>query len=110
MKNSPIVGIFVAIIVVLLIVIFSLGYHLNKYNTLYSGERVKRIRIEEDLISLNKKLQLLTTQLENKQQLIASKESYIEELEIEIEKLTKLKEKLEENLKEELIKGTIKRR
>lgn len=110
MKNSPIVGIFVAIIVVLLIIIFSLGYHLNKYNRLYSSERVKRIKTEEDSVSLNKQLQLVTEQLENEQQLIASKESYIKELELEIEKLTKLKEKLEEDLKEELVEGAIKRR
>ena len=109
MKNSPILGVFLGVIVVLLIIIFSLGYQLNKTHTLSSSETARRIKAEESVEKLIREASGLKEELANlqvnlveQQELVNLKEQYIKELETELNKLQKLKNKLEENLKEEL--------
>ena len=110
MKNSPVTGIFLGIIVILLIVIFSLGYQLNKTHKLSSQETARRMKIEETASNLQKQAASLENQinglkvsLQEKHDLVSYQGRFIEELELEIVKLNKLKEKLEDNLKDELI-------
>ena len=110
MKDSPIIGIILGVVVVLLIVIFSLGYQLNKTSNLSSQEVVRRVRAEERVSELSKEIESmenaindLKVNLQEKQDLIVSKDRVIEKLNLEIVKLNKLKEKLEDNLKEELL-------
>ena len=111
MKDSPIIGIFLGIIVVLLIIVFSLGYQLNKNYKLSTQETSQRIKAEEKIEILNGQLNSLSLEVEDlklrlkeNKDLIISKDTYIEELKLEIEKINKLKETLEEDLKEELTK------
>jgi len=111
MKDSPILGFLVGVIVLLLIVVFSLGYQLNKAHKYSSKEKSLRIKAEERVDSLEKekgnllkKIENLESQLNSTKEVLASKEKVIGELKLEIEKLKKLKAKLEENLSEELIK------
>ena len=113
MKNSPILGVFLGVIVVLLIIIFSLGYQLNKTHALYSGEASRRIKADESVDKLVKEVSGLKEELVNlqvnlvqQQELVNLKERYIKELETELDKVQKLKEKLEENLKDELAGGS----
>ena len=110
MKNSPIMGIILGVVVILLIIIFSLGYQLNKTSKVSSREVLKRVRAEEQVDQLSQQIDSLENaindlkvSLQEKQDLIASKDRIIEKLEFEILKLNKLKERLEENLKEELV-------
>ena len=110
MKNSPILGVFFGVIVVLLIVIFSLGYQLNKIHSLASIETSRRIKAEESVDrliteadSLKEELADSQANLVQQQELVNLKDQYIEELRLEMDKLEKLKEKLEESLKEELV-------
>ncbi len=111
MKNSPILGFLGGFIVILVIVIFSLGYQLNKAHEASLRERVLRIKTEENASKLEKKvhalgekIKSLESELEENKKLLISKEQLIKELKLELEKLNRLKEKLEENLKEELMK------
>ncbi len=111
MKNSPILGIFLGIIIVLLIIIFSLGYQVNKWNKLYSQETSLRIKAEQSIDNLKVKIERLSGEVDGlnnkiaaKEELLASREEKIESLELNIAKLRKLKEHLEEELSEELMK------
>jgi peptidoglycan hydrolase CwlO-like protein len=110
MKNSPILGVFLGVIVVLLIIIFSLGYQLNKTHSFSSGETARRIKAEEsvdklirEVESLKEEVMELQVNLVEQQELVNLKEQYVKELEGELEKVERLKDKLEENLKEELV-------
>ncbi|MBN2120657.1 MAG: hypothetical protein JW734_06350 [Candidatus Omnitrophica bacterium] len=110
MKNSPIIGVFLGVIVVLLIIIFSLGYQLNKTHTLSGQEATRRIKAEEQVEGLSKQLETLKEEVVDLQMkivetqgLVDLKDKYIEDLEFEMNKLEKFKDKLEEDLKEELI-------
>ena len=109
MKNSPILGVFLGVIVVLLIIIFSLGYQLNKTHALSSGEVSRRMQAEESVDKLIREVEGLKEEVVNlqvnlveQQELVGLKDQYIGQLEDEMNKLKKLKEKLEEDLKEEL--------
>jgi len=111
MRDSSILGFLAGVIVLLLIVVFSLGYQLNKAHKYSSKEKSLRIKAEERVDSLEKekgnllkKIENLESQLNSTKEVLASKEKVIGELKLEVEKLKKLKEKLEENLSEELIK------
>ena len=111
MRDSSILGFLAGVIVLLLIVVFSLGYQLNKAHKYSSKEKSLRIKAEERVDSLEKekgnllkKIENLESQLNSTKEVLASKEKVIGELKLEIEKLKKLKAKLEENLSEELIK------
>ena len=110
MKNSPMMGIFLGIIVILLIVVFSLGYQLNEKHKASTNEVGQRIKAEKAINNLQKQTEGLRGQInalqvsvQEKQDLISYQGRFIEELELEILKLNKLKEKLEDNLKDELI-------
>ena len=109
MKNSPILGVFLGVIVVLLIIIFSLGYQLNKTHSLSASETARRIKAEESVdklireaTGLKEELANLQVNLVEQQEMVNLKEQTIKELETELNKLQKLKNKLEENLKDEL--------
>ena len=111
MKDSPILGFLVGVIVLLLIVVFSLGYQLNKAHKYSSKEKSLRMKAEERVSSLEKekgnllkKIGDLESQLNSTKEVLVSKEKLIGELRLELEKLKKLKEKLEESLSEELMK------
>ncbi|MCD6540093.1 MAG: hypothetical protein J7K37_05280 [Candidatus Omnitrophica bacterium] len=111
MRDSSILGFLAGVIVLLLIVVFSLGYQLNKAHKYSSREKSLRIKAEERVDSLEKekgnllkKIENLENQLNSTKEVLASKEKVIGELKLEIEKLKRLKAKLEENLSEELIK------
>ena len=103
-------GIILGVVVILLIIIFSLGYQLNKTYKTSLQESVRRIKAEEKIDELNGQINGLKNEadglkiaLQEKQDLIASKDIIIEKLEWELIKLNKLKEQLEENLKDELV-------
>ena len=111
MRDSSILGFLAGVIVLLLIVVFSLGYQLNKAHKYSSKEKSLRIKAEERVSNLEKekgnllkKIEDLESQLNSTKEMVVSKEKVIGELKLEVEKLKKLKEKLEENLSEELIK------
>ena len=87
-----------------------MGYQLNKTHSLSSGETARRIKAEEsvdklirDVTGLKEELVNLQVNLVEQQELVNLKEQYIKDLETELSKLQKLKDKLEENLKEELV-------
>jgi uncharacterized protein YlxW (UPF0749 family) len=109
MKNSPIIGIFLGIIIVLVIVIFSLGYQVNKSYKLYHKETSRRIGTEggiaqagETARALEKEVETLNTEIKEERELVTFKNSRINELEVEINKLNLLKGSLEESLKNAL--------
>ncbi len=117
MKNSPLIGVLAGIILVLLVVIFSLGYHFSKQHQIAAKETADRIKAEEKIDTLSKKLEAkndliksqdeeinrLKIEVEQSQAQVAVKDGNIEKLREEINKLNCLKEKLEENLKDELV-------
>ncbi len=107
MKNSPLIGVLVGVVIVLLIVVFSLGYQVSKWNKLYSQEKKQKLQVSQDADELKSNVNILETSLnETKEELVVKKE-YIQGLELELKKLEKLKEKLEDNLSEELIKQDV---
>lgn len=117
MKNSPLIGVLAGIILVLLVVIFFLGYHFSKQHQIAAKETAARIKSEERIDTLSKELEAkndliksrdaeinrLKTEVEQFQAQVAVKDGDIEKLQEEINKLNRLKEKLEENLKDELV-------
>jgi len=117
MKNSPLIGVLAGIILVLLVVVFSLGYHFSKQHQIAAKETTARIKSEEKIDNLSKELEAkndliksraaeinrLKTEVEQFQAQVAVKDGNIEKLREEIDKLNRLKEKLEENLKDELV-------
>lgn len=111
MKNTPLIGILVGIIVVLLIVVFSLGYQVSKWNNLYSKEKNERLETGEqmktlsaDLEKVKGELKAAKTDIEEKEQQLASAKETIQELNLKIRKLEKLKAQLENNLSDALLK------
>ena len=103
------------IIVALLSLIFfiaSLGAASNarKQRGFYDKERIARMDLEEKLDSLLKEKNSLSTQLEEEKtshdltkKLLVEEQAYSKTLNEELNKMTKLKEQLEKDLKEALV-------
>jgi biopolymer transport protein ExbB/TolQ len=104
MKNSPLVGVLAGVIIVLLIVVFSLGYQVSRWNKLHAEEKALRLEVSETTDILKRQVEDLESQLSKTIQDLEANKEYTEELELQFKKLEKLKERLEENLSEELIK------
>jgi len=112
MKNQPLVmGILMGAVVVFVIVIVSLGVKLKEVYVQYNDGNAVNIELQRDMEEqkgINASLEVGISTLKNEktelQELIKSLSEEIEAQHLEIEKLERLKDKLEESLKEELIK------
>ena len=110
--------IFIILTIIGFIFAFNTNVKANKHKKLFEKEMAFRLDMEEKVSKLrNEKMNLTTTLrdkdlevqrknrlIENLDQTISGQEAEIDELQSELEKLTLLKEKLEDNLKEELSK------
>ena len=98
MKNNPlIVGLLVGLIVVLVVAGVSILTNRNSLSNVYKQELARNISLEKTI----EDLRMENTGLKGKIEELNGK---IDKLGVEIIKLEKLKEKLEDNLKEELMK------
>ncbi len=98
MKNNPFMtSILIGVIVILIIAGVSLLVKMNALRSDYEKENTKKMGLE-------KKIEELKAESDNLKDTIGNLNSQIEELELENTKLNKLKDKLEESLKDELIK------
>ena len=112
MRNNPfLIGLLIGLIVILLIGGVSLLVEMNNLRGNYKKENAKKMVLEkaieelkEEKGSLESAIDTLNTQLANT---AAEFKSQIEELNLENLKLEKLKDKLEESLKDELMKGEL---
>jgi len=104
MKGYPIIGILVGVIVVLIIVIVSLGIQVSRTSELYSQMNRIKINLEEQKKTLEEKLAGLSQEKKDMLNQIKQKDITIKELQSEVDKLNKLKDMLEENLKNALTK------
>ena len=101
MRNNPfLISLLIGLIVVLIVGGISLLVEMNTLRTNYKKEQAEKMSLEKDLDLLKKEKSALEVTIDksNKQ---------IEELRLENQKLEKLKDKLEESLKEELMKNKV---
>lgn len=105
MKDSPlIVGLLAGLIVILVIAGVSFLVKMNFYSEAYKKELSKGMSFQKNLETLTRENAVLkekNTELKSEMEGLKVK---ADDLKLEIMKLEKLKEKLEENLKNELIK------
>ncbi len=104
MKGYPVIGILVGVIVVLIIVIISLGLQVSRTSELYSQINKIKINLEEQNKTLKDRLAKLSQEKEDLTSRLKEKESTVKRLQVEVEKLNKLKDALEQNLKDALTK------
>ena len=98
MKDNPlIISLLIDLIVVLVIAGVSLLVKMNSLSGVYKQELAKNISLEKNIEDLKTKNSGLTEEIEQLN-------DKIEELKEENAKIERLKDKLEENLKEELMK------
>lgn len=116
--NTPVVGVVTGIAVVLLILLIAFSFNLSKLQKNYKNETSEKMKIEEKVNSMG---QLVTTLTEEKNRMekefaaqkytleIMTKElvevkQLNESLKEELSKLSKYKDKIEDDLKEALYK------
>lgn len=120
MKDNPlIVSLLIGLVVILVVAGVSLLVKMNTLSGVYKKELAKNISLEKTIEDLKKgnndltenmdkiNVQITNIQKEHIQELEDAKKTYIQDMESLKEqnlRLEKLKEKLEENLKEELMK------
>ncbi len=112
MKNQPLfVSIIIGIIVVFVIVGASLVAKLSNINKLYKAQALKNMELSKENDSLKKKINSLVEENESLKKEKSTLEGVVKDLKdditaktVEIEKLKKLNEVLEEKLKDELMK------
>jgi peptidoglycan hydrolase CwlO-like protein len=98
MRNNPFAtSLLIGLIVILIIAGVSLLVKMNALRDDYKKENAKKM-------SLEKKIEELKAEGDGLKETIGQLNSQVEELELENTKLNKLKDKLEESLKDELIK------
>jgi len=101
MKNSPlIISLLIGLIVILVIAGVSLLVKMNSLSGAYQKEVAKNISTEKAIEDLKEEKSSL-------KESISQLNTQIEELKLENLKLNKLKEKLEESLKDELMKDRL---
>jgi len=101
MKNSPlIISLLIGLIVILVIAGVSLLVKMNSLSGAYQKEVAKNISTEKAIEDLKEEKSRL-------KESISQLNTQIEELKLENLKLNKLKEKLEESLKDELMKDRL---
>ena len=119
-NNAPAVGIVIGVIVVLIFVIVSLGINISKTQKNYEdelGDRIKAeeaisqlkqdiLRLEEEKNILRKEIRVQKNLSENLTGRLADLRVKYEGLKNELNKVNKLKEQLESDLKEALFQKT----
>ncbi|MDD5005194.1 MAG: hypothetical protein PHS93_01660 [Candidatus Omnitrophica bacterium] len=103
--------IFMVLAIIGFILAFNTGAEAGKYKKLFEKEMAFRLDMEEKVNNFRNEKMSLTTALQDKDQeieklksAVATKENDITKLQSDLDQMTLLKNKLEENLKEELAK------
>lgn len=112
MRNQPLlISVIIAIIAIFILVGASLAVKLSSVSKQYNDEIAKSMKVEEENLKLKAQVDALTKQIAEMKSTNTALESVIAKIKeenstmkIDLEKTLKVKEALEENLKEQLDK------
>ena len=105
MKDNPlVVGLVAAFLVVVSIAAVSFLVKMNSYSEAYKKEASHNMSLQEQLETVKAENTVLKTKSSELKYEVDSSDAKIKDLKNEVAGLEKLKQKLEENLKEELVK------
>lgn len=109
MKDNPfIISLLIGLIVILVIAGVSVLVKMNSLSNVYKRELAKSISLEKTIEDLKKEKSAFQEEIAGLQAGIQEREEKIKALNEELDKAGQIKQKLEESLKEELMKNKLK--